>query len=264
MDGFPPSLPSYLPSSGWRSTTGMVVPPPAQPEVRPADEYGFAVSVQWPAVLQAAAYVVELREAGSVAFERFVRSAPEAKLGTLVELRVGGLRPGPPPGRVYVAQVRTVAVDGSESQPSPPGVSPPLPAANGAAAPGAPAGGAEVRATGSILSADAPAWNPGAATYEMPPIVADQNVAGMGAWAPPPWLGQLQQGGTAMGSLGPLETGPPGAPPPPTGPAPAPAAGIRPAPPNAPPDVRPGEMPGAPPPGEASADGAGDSCLILD
>merc|ERR1740130_630515 len=80
MEGFPPQLPSYLPSSGWRSATGMVVPPPAEPEVRPADEYGFAVSVQWPAVLQAAAYVVELREAGSVAFERFVRSAPEAKL----------------------------------------------------------------------------------------------------------------------------------------------------------------------------------------
>ncbi len=32
-------------------------------------------------------------------------SVNEAKLGTLVELRVGGLRPGPPPGRTYMAQV---------------------------------------------------------------------------------------------------------------------------------------------------------------
>merc|ERR1719199_849298 len=121
----------------WRSATGMVVPPPAAPEVRPADEYGFAVSVQWPAVLQASAYVVELREVGSTACERFVRSAPEAKLGTLVELRVGGLKPGPPPGRVYVAQVRTVAPDGTESEPSPPGMSAPLPALPGTSLPGA-------------------------------------------------------------------------------------------------------------------------------
>merc|ERR1712232_679580 len=109
-----------------KSVGGAVVPP-SRPALRPADDYGFAVSVQWAAVAQAVAYVVELRESGSSAFERFVRSAPEAKLGTLVELRVGGLRPGPPPGRTYVAQVRTVAVDGSESAPSPPGWSPPLP-----------------------------------------------------------------------------------------------------------------------------------------
>ena len=46
----------------WRSPSGLVVPPPAAPELHPADEYGFALSVRWPAVLQAAAYVVELRE----------------------------------------------------------------------------------------------------------------------------------------------------------------------------------------------------------
>lgn len=72
------------------------------------------------------AYVVELCEAGSAAMERFVRSAPEAREGTVVELRVGGLRPGQPPGRIYVAQVKTVGADGSESPASPPGWSPPL------------------------------------------------------------------------------------------------------------------------------------------
>lgn len=294
LEGYPPALPSYLPSAGWRSATGMVVPPPAQPELRPADEYGFAVSVQWPAVLQAAAYVVELREAGSAAFERFVRSAPEAKLGTLVELRVGGLRPGPPPGRVYVAQVRTVAVDGSESAPSPPGVSPPLPAQSSTTA-GASAA-ADSRSTGSVLSADAPAWQPSGALAQMAadPLAAAMTLPAvgptlqpppisMGGWAPPPWLGQLQPDGTALGTLtaeasvasgaayapgGPMAAPPPGAPPPPTAPAPAaPAPGISPAPPSAPPEVRPGEIlsSGPPPPAEPAPEVTGqEDCLILD
>lgn len=259
----------------------MVVPPPAQPELRPADEYGFVVSVQWPAVLQAAAYVVELREAGSLAFERFVRSAPEAKLGTLVELRVGGLRPGPPPGRVYVAQVRTIASDGSESAPSPPGVSPMLPAATGATATGAP-GPTDVRATGSVLSADAAPWQPSG--YEMPDAfgaamgMPSMGVPGMGplpmavgSWAPPAWLGQPQEGGVALGSLMAMNTeissgfsyapddAPPGALPPPPY-----EASIRPPPPSGPPEGRPGDMLlGVPPPGEAPLEVA-DDCLILD
>eukprot|EP00927_Polykrikos_kofoidii_P031974 TRINITY_DN27377_c0_g1_i3.p1 TRINITY_DN27377_c0_g1~~TRINITY_DN27377_c0_g1_i3.p1 ORF type:complete len:995 (+),score=204.10 TRINITY_DN27377_c0_g1_i3:303-3287(+) len=169
----PAYTPPYNSSPSWRSPTGMIVPSPAQPALRAADEYGFAVSVQWPAVAQAAAYVVELREAGSAAFERFVRSAPEAKLGTLVELRVGGLRPGPPPGRVYVAQVRTVAADGSESLPSPPGWSPTLPSqplnagvffADGVgvnAATTAPA-----LAGGSVMSADSAPFQPSAAAFQ--------------------------------------------------------------------------------------------------
>merc|ERR1712137_880769 len=79
---------------------------------------GFAVSVQWPSVAHAVAYAVELREAWSPTAERFLRSAPLATLGSLVELRVGGLRPGPLPGRCYAAQVRCVAACGCESAPS--------------------------------------------------------------------------------------------------------------------------------------------------
>lgn len=279
MEAFPPALPAYLPSSGWRSATGMVVPPPAQPELRPADEFGFAVSVQWPAVLQAAAYVVELREAGSAAFERFVRTAPEAKLGALVELRVGGLRPGPPPGRVYVAQVRTVAVDGSESQPSPPGVSPPLPSTTGATPPGASGATGEVRATstGSTLSADAAEWKPsGSYAYDAttssssmmavdpfvaPPAPLQPPPAGMGDWAPPPWLGHLQQGGNSLGSLGAVEATSSGPGFPPTAPPPFTPAPEAPAPPIAAPEVRPGDNP---PPGEPTAPVSQDECLILD
>ncbi|CAK9015179.1 unnamed protein product [Durusdinium trenchii] len=62
----PPAPPAFTPgytAQTWRSPTGLVVPPPAAPELCPADEYGFSLSVRWPAVLQAAAYVVELREA---------------------------------------------------------------------------------------------------------------------------------------------------------------------------------------------------------
>lgn len=206
---FVPALPAYIPSPGWRSMSGMVVPPPARPALRPADDFGFAVSVQWPAVAQAAAYVVELREAGSAAFERFVRSAPEAKLGTLVELRVGGLRPGPPPGHVYVAQVRTVAVDGSESAPSPPGWSPPLPSQQ-APLPSP---------SGSMLSAEAATFQPSAAAAnaaaeyraEMTrvhpgsvPAAAPVGLplSGLSNWAPPPWLGQQPTRYPAMQPLG--------------------------------------------------------------
>lgn len=226
-DGFSPALPAYLPSPGWRSASGMVVPPPPTPELRPADEHGFAVSIQWPAVVQAAAYVVELREAGSTAFERFVRAAPETTLGTLVELRVGGLRPGAPPGRVYVAQVRSVGADGSESAPSPPGWSPPLPSlpASGSTPTGTSAGGisSTAPALGSVLSAEATPFQPstptdGAAALTIsalgtsgggppaPPPAAPPPAAPCMAtaagWAPPPWLGpQAGPGGSTLGPL---------------------------------------------------------------
>uniref|UniRef100_A0A7S4QMZ8 RRM domain-containing protein n=1 Tax=Alexandrium monilatum TaxID=311494 RepID=A0A7S4QMZ8_9DINO len=112
--------------SGWRCAHGAVIPPPPVPEVHPADEYGFAISVQWPSVSHATAYVVELREQGSSSVERFMRSAPMATRGSIVELRVGGLRPSGPPGQRYAAQVRCIADCGCESAPSAPGWSPTL------------------------------------------------------------------------------------------------------------------------------------------
>merc|ERR1712107_548624 len=106
-----------------------------------------------------AAYVVELREAGAAAGERLFRSAPPATLGSVVELRVGGLRPGLPPGRCYVAQVRVTALCGCESAPSAPGWSPPLGAST------AP----------SAAASAAPASAPAAA-------------APSDSWTPPPWI----------------------------------------------------------------------------
>lgn len=120
----PPASQVYgaVPSPGWRCVHGVVIPPPPTPEVLPGDEAGFSVAVRWPSVAHAAAYVVELREAGSSTVERFVRSAASATPGSLVELRVGGLRPVP--GRSYMAQVRCVSACGCESAPSNPGWSP--------------------------------------------------------------------------------------------------------------------------------------------
>jgi len=108
--------------SGWRCSHGNVLPAPPVPEIHLADEYGFALSVQWPSVAHATAYVVDLREAGSQSVERFMRSAGMATRGSIVELRVGGLRPSTGPnGQRYSAQVRCVAECGCESAPSMPG-----------------------------------------------------------------------------------------------------------------------------------------------
>eukprot|EP00435_Cladocopium_sp_Y103_P071256 s1226_g37.t1 len=106
----------------WRCVHGAVVPPPSVPEVLAGDEAGFSVAVRWPSVGHAAAYVIEFKEAGSTQTERFVRAAAPTTPGTLVELRVGGLRPVP--GRSYIAQVRCVAQCGCESAPSSPAYSP--------------------------------------------------------------------------------------------------------------------------------------------
>ncbi|CAJ1454963.1 unnamed protein product [Effrenium voratum] len=123
---------STMSTPTWRCVHGAVVPPPSVPELI-GDEAGFSVAVRWPSVGHAAAYVIEFREAGSKHTERFVRQAVPAAPGSLVELRVGGLRPIP--GRIYVAQVRCIAHCGCESQPSSPACSPP---SSGIGAPEAP------------------------------------------------------------------------------------------------------------------------------
>eukprot|EP00931_Biecheleriopsis_adriatica_P052482 TRINITY_DN3052_c0_g3_i1.p1 TRINITY_DN3052_c0_g3~~TRINITY_DN3052_c0_g3_i1.p1 ORF type:complete len:798 (-),score=164.68 TRINITY_DN3052_c0_g3_i1:227-2620(-) len=120
----PHAAPGCGPSPGCRCGHGAIVPAPPAPEVMPQDEAGFSVSVRWPFVAHAAAYIVELREAGSPVAERFVRSAAGTTPGSLVELRVGGLRPVP--GRTYMAQLRCVAQCGCESSPSAPNMSPPM------------------------------------------------------------------------------------------------------------------------------------------
>jgi len=122
---WPMQVQSPMQCSSWRCVHGMMTLQPPAPEVRAADEYGFSLLVQWPSVGTATAYVVELRESGSPHAERFVRQVPMQAVGSLVELRIGGLRPTGP-GRIYIAQVRSVSGCGCESDLSPPGVSQPM------------------------------------------------------------------------------------------------------------------------------------------
>lgn len=123
---FPVQSENHLaqPRSVWRCVHGCVNPPPPVPELHQGDEAGFSVVVRWPSVAQAVAYVVELREAGSPIVERIMRAADAAAPGSLVELRVGGLRPLY--GQQYAAQVRSVARCGCESCPSEAGFSQPI------------------------------------------------------------------------------------------------------------------------------------------
>jgi len=153
----PPScqnMQSYpgLSTPTWRCVHGAVVPPPSMPEVLAGDEAGFSVAVRWPSVGHAAAYVIEFKEAGSSQTERFVRAAAPTTPGTLVELRVGGLRPVR--GRVYIAQVRVVAQCGCESAPSNPAYSP---AIGNALSEAPPAGGPMAPSQWSNLDQQAPA-----------------------------------------------------------------------------------------------------------
>eukprot|EP00913_Durusdinium_trenchii_P002564 g2373.t1 len=151
----PESKPPINPADGpsWRAPSGNLIPSPAAPELQhiedgrllgvfialaspsiPAENIeilcfsfptarvfsredggGRALKIQWPTVVHATAYVVELWEENSQMPERFHRTVPENLREVLVELRVGNLQPA----GSYSACVRAVAPCGCESQPSP-------------------------------------------------------------------------------------------------------------------------------------------------
>lgn len=101
------------PTAGWRCIHGGLIPPAAPPELIPLEEAGRSILIQWPTVVHAVAYTVELFEEGSGALERFRRSVPENLQEALVELRVGNLQVGS-----YGACVRCIAPCGCEATPS--------------------------------------------------------------------------------------------------------------------------------------------------
>jgi len=111
------------PSAGWRAPSGNLVPPPPPPELIPFDEVGGGrgILIQWPTVIHATAYTVELYEETTGTVERFHRAVPENLREVLVELRVGNLQPA----GSYGACVRCVAPCGCESAPSPWSFAPP-------------------------------------------------------------------------------------------------------------------------------------------
>lgn len=114
----PESKPPINPADGpsWRAPSGNLIPSPAAPELQHIEDGGGrALKIQWPTVVHATAYVVELWEENSQMPERFHRTVPENLREVLVELRVGNLQPA----GSYSACVRAVAPCGCESQPSP-------------------------------------------------------------------------------------------------------------------------------------------------
>jgi len=110
--GVAPGAPHGL-NPGWRCPHGSLIPPPAAPELIPFEEAGRSSLVQWPTVVHATAYTVELFDEATGALERFQRTVPENLTEAIVELRVGNLQPSS-----YGACVRCVAPCGCESAPS--------------------------------------------------------------------------------------------------------------------------------------------------
>jgi len=100
-----PTLPS------WRCMHSNIVVPPAEPQMLLAAENCCNVCIQWPTVIHASAYVVELYDQGTMTAQRFMR-CPElgSALPPLMDLRIEGLQPSS-----YAACVRCVAPCGCES-----------------------------------------------------------------------------------------------------------------------------------------------------
>jgi len=106
----------------WRAPSGNLIPSPAAPELISLEEPGGGrgILIQWPTVVHATAYVVELYEENASSLESFRRNVPENLKEVLVELRVGNLQPA----GSYSACIRAVAPCGYESQRSPWSVAP--------------------------------------------------------------------------------------------------------------------------------------------
>jgi len=108
------SVPSASHSLSWRCIHNNIVIPPTAPEILASGDNYCSVCVQWPTVIHATAYVVELFDQGTMASQRFVRGTPAGILPQLVDLRVDGLQTS-----TCAASVRCVAPCGCESVSSP-------------------------------------------------------------------------------------------------------------------------------------------------
>lgn len=109
-----PNMPMRSALPDWRCIHGGIVIAAAAPEMVALGENGSSLHIQWPTVVHAHAYVVELLDQCSGVSQRFVRAAATESLPVLTDLRIDGLRPGS-----YAAHVRTMAPCGCESACSP-------------------------------------------------------------------------------------------------------------------------------------------------
>lgn len=105
----------------WLCVHGSILTAAEVPEIKgEVGEMGWNIHIQWPTVIHASAYVVDILEQQTGFSQRFVRSAAPDIVPALTDLRIDGLQLG-----TYGACVRCVAPCGCESVCSPWAVLPP-------------------------------------------------------------------------------------------------------------------------------------------
>jgi len=97
----------------WRCMHSNIVIPSEAPEVLQIGDHSCGVCIQWPTVIHASGYVVELLDQVTMVAQRFMHGMPEGVLQPLLNLRVDGLQHS-----AYAACIRCVAPCGCESAPS--------------------------------------------------------------------------------------------------------------------------------------------------
>lgn len=75
---------------------------------------GNSIRIQWPTVIHATAYMVDLTDQASMTTQRYIHVHPDGPLPSLMDVQVDGLPPS-----TYAACVRCVAPCGAESASSP-------------------------------------------------------------------------------------------------------------------------------------------------
>lgn len=109
-----PLVTSPSPVADWRCSHGSIVVPASAPEIMASGENGCSLCIQWPTVVHASSYVVEILDLSTMTTQRFMRGVSESVLPALMDLRVDGLR-----SSACAACVRCVAPCGCEAAPSP-------------------------------------------------------------------------------------------------------------------------------------------------
>jgi len=109
-----PMMATTYTAPDWRCIHNNIIVPTAAPEMLVTSDNCCSVCIQWPTVIHASAYVIDLLNQSTMTTQRFVRVMSEGVLPALVDLRLDGLQPC-----AYAASVRCQAPCGCESSCSP-------------------------------------------------------------------------------------------------------------------------------------------------
>merc|ERR550537_508588 len=77
---------STPPASAWRCVHGGIVVPPAAPEILASDN-GCGLCIQWPTVVHATAYAVEILNQKTMTAQRYLHAAPAGTLPFVMDFR---------------------------------------------------------------------------------------------------------------------------------------------------------------------------------